>query len=231
MQVLFLGMNSKVRKMILNRPTKLNSINYKMILELLKNLKEFEEDPNVNLVMIKGNGKAFSAGADVVSLLGLGTAGHWSFAAKYYYKLLTLLHLIATYKKPLVTLVNGLAMGGGAAMSTFATFQIVTENTIFSMPEISMGLVPNVGAGYFLSRLPGYFGEYLGFTGARIDGADMIACGLATHFVHSKDLVLMESELEEVAGSSLTMNISKVNETINKYALTPSLKQDSPLKK
>ncbi|XP_047308958.1 probable 3-hydroxyisobutyryl-CoA hydrolase 2 [Impatiens glandulifera] len=212
-------MNSKIRKVILNRPTKLNSINYKMILQLLKNLKEFEDDPNVNLVMIKGNGKAFSAGADVVSLLGLATA------AKYYYKLLTLLHLIATYKKPLVTLVNGLAMGGGAAMSTFATFQIVTENTIFSMPEISMGLVPNVGAGYFLSRLPGYFGEYLGFTGARIDGADMIACGLATHFVHSKDLVLMESELEEVA------DISKINETINKYALTPSLKQDSPLKK
>ncbi|XP_047326908.1 probable 3-hydroxyisobutyryl-CoA hydrolase 2 [Impatiens glandulifera] len=202
-----------------------------LVLQLLKNLMEYELDPNVNLVMIKANGKAFSAGGDLLSILGLITAGHWSLTAKYYYKWLTLLHLNITYKKPLVNIVNGFAIGGGATMSTFATFRIVTENTIFSLPEIAIGLIPNVGAGYILSRLPGYFGEFLGLTGARIDGADMIACGLATHFVPSKDLALLESELEEITGSSNTLNNSKVNETINKYALTPSLKQDSPLKK
>ncbi|XP_047326899.1 3-hydroxyisobutyryl-CoA hydrolase 1-like [Impatiens glandulifera] len=213
--------------------TTMKKIYIKEVLQLLKNLTAYEKDPNVNLVMIKGNGKAFSAGGDLISLLQFGSAGygHWSFQAKYYYKLLTLLHLNATYKKPLITIVNGFVMGGGAGLSTFATFRIITENTIFSMPEVKMGLTPNSGAGYFFSRLPGYFGEYMGLTGARIDGAEMIACGLATHFVPSKDLVLLKSDLEEIAGLSMIMDISKVNDTINKYAITPSLKQDSSLKK
>ncbi|XP_047326909.1 probable 3-hydroxyisobutyryl-CoA hydrolase 2 [Impatiens glandulifera] len=167
------------------------TLNDGLVLQLLKNLMEYELDPNVNLVMIKANGKAFSAGGDLLSTLGLTTAGHWSLTAKYYYKWLTLLHLNITYKKPLVNIVNGFAIGGGATMSTFATFRIVTENTIFSLPEIAIGIIPNVGAGYILSRLPGYFGEFLGLTGARIDGADMIACGLATHFVPSKVCYLL----------------------------------------
>ncbi|CAA7017530.1 unnamed protein product [Microthlaspi erraticum] len=70
-------------------------------------------------------------------------------------------------------------MGGGAGVSVHGRYRVATENTVFVMPETALGLFPDVGASYFLSRLPGFFGEYVGLTGARLDGAEMIACGLA----------------------------------------------------
>ncbi|KAG5590292.1 hypothetical protein H5410_040806, partial [Solanum commersonii] len=85
-----------------------------------------------------------------------------------------------------VFLINGAVMGGGAGLSMNAKFRIVTENTVFAMPEASFGHYPDVGASYFLSRLPGHFGEYLGLTGEKINGSEMIVSGLATHFVYSK---------------------------------------------
>ncbi|MED6119989.1 hypothetical protein PIB30_016789 [Stylosanthes scabra] len=78
-------------------------------------------------------------------------------------------------------------MGTGAALSTYTTFSIVTENAVFAMPETHIGYSPDVGASYFLSRLSGCFGEYLGLTGARLDGTEMVACGLATHFIDSRE--------------------------------------------
>ncbi|MFS7910106.1 putative 3-hydroxyisobutyryl-CoA hydrolase [Helianthus anomalus] len=74
-------------------------------------------------------------------------------------------------------------MGGGAAIAIHGRFRVVTDNTFFAMPETALGSFPDVGASYYLSRLPGFFGEYVGLTGARLDGAEMLACGLATHFV------------------------------------------------
>ncbi|XP_016513960.1 3-hydroxyisobutyryl-CoA hydrolase 1 isoform X2 [Nicotiana tabacum] len=76
-------------------------------------------------------------------------------------------------------------MGGGAGVSVRGRFRVATEKSVFSMPEIALGFFPNIGASYCLSRLPGFFGEYAGLTGARLDGAEMLACGLATHFVSS----------------------------------------------
>ncbi|KRY94337.1 putative 3-hydroxyisobutyryl-CoA hydrolase 3, partial [Trichinella zimbabwensis] len=92
---------------------------------------------------------------------------------------------MATYSKPQVSLLNGIVMGGGAGASVHGRFRVATENTVFAMPETALGLFPDVGASYYLSRLPGFFGEYVGLTGARLDGAEMLACGLATHFVPS----------------------------------------------
>ncbi|XP_047309006.1 3-hydroxyisobutyryl-CoA hydrolase 1-like [Impatiens glandulifera] len=218
-----------MRKVILNRPGKLNTLNYQMVMELFKNLTIYERDPSVNLVMVKGNGKAFCAGGDIIAVLKLITEGHWSFALKFYEKQLRLDHMIATYKKPMVSIVNGIIMGGGVAISIFSKFQIVTENTLFAMPEAAIGLFPDVGASYFLSRLSGYFGEYIGLTGIRLDGADIVACGLATHFVHSKDVNLLENAIEELSRLSQTIDISMLNETINIYAQKPCLKQSSPL--
>ncbi|KAA3471874.1 3-hydroxyisobutyryl-CoA hydrolase 1-like isoform X1 [Gossypium australe] len=84
-----------------------------------------------------------------------------------------------------VSILNGIVMGGGNGVSMHGRFRVATENSVFAMPETALGLFPDVGASYFLSRLPGFFGEYVGLTGARLDGAEMLACGLATHFVHS----------------------------------------------
>ncbi|XP_057762980.1 3-hydroxyisobutyryl-CoA hydrolase 1-like isoform X2 [Arachis stenosperma] len=185
-QVLFAG-NSSVKLVILNRPHKLNCLNLEMVSQILKNLRMYENDSSVKLVILKGNGKGFCAGGDVVSLISCSLIGHWTYPMKFYGKQLILDHLVATYKKPLVCMINGVVMGGGAGLSMNTTFRIVTEKAVFAMPEAHIGYFPDVGASYFLSRLPGYFGEYLGLTGTRLDGIEMAACGLATHFVHSTD--------------------------------------------
>ncbi|KAK9144473.1 hypothetical protein Sjap_004376 [Stephania japonica] len=125
--------------------------------ELLKNLTSFERHPKVKLVILKGNGKAFSAGGDAAAIFRFVAYGHWSFAASFYRKQLILDHLIASYDKPLVSIINGIVMGGGAGLSMHGRFRVVTENAVFAMPEASLGLYPDVGASHFLSRLPGFF--------------------------------------------------------------------------
>ncbi|KAF7813385.1 putative 3-hydroxyisobutyryl-CoA hydrolase 3 [Senna tora] len=192
-QVLFSG-NSCVKEVILNRPAKMNVLNHEMICKITKNLTVYENDPSVKLVILKGNGRAFCAGGDVVSAISSALIGHWTYFASHYRVLLALGHLTSTYKKPVVCLINGIVMGGGAGISMNTTFRVVTEKAVFAMPEAYIGLHPDVGASYFLSRLPGHFGEYLGLTGAKLNGAEMVACGLASHFVPSKVKELIKKE-------------------------------------
>ncbi|KAK4838073.1 hypothetical protein QYF36_010762 [Acer negundo] len=203
---------------------------------MMNRLKVYENDSKVRLVILKGTGRAFCAGGDVVALYRFMTAGHWSFGASFFKKFSNLEYLVATYKKPLVALIDGMVMGGGAGVSMLARFKIVTENTNilikFSSENVYIGacyagsaIGSYVGETYFLSRLPGYLGEYLGLTGARIDGAEMIACGLATHFVCSKDLQALENALSEVAPSE-TIEISQL---ISKFIGKPNLKQSSAI--
>ncbi|CBI29141.3 unnamed protein product, partial [Vitis vinifera] len=225
-QVLF-EESSYARKMILNRPHKLNSLTYEMISQISRNLEVYENDHLVKILILKGQGKAFCAGGDVVGILLSIINGHWSFGARFYKKQLTLDYLIATSTKPLVSLINGIVMGGGAGLSMNSMFRVVTENTVFAMPEGQIGLFPDVGASYFLSRLSGSFGEYLGLTGARLDGSEMLACGLATHFVLSKDLLLLENALSEVASSD-ALTISRV---ISAFSSKISLKKDSAFRR
>ncbi|RYR58170.1 hypothetical protein Ahy_A05g023845 [Arachis hypogaea] len=202
-QVLSAG-NSAVKLVILNRPHKLNSLNYEM-----------------------GNGKGFCAGGDVVSVISSSLTGHWTYPLKFYGKQLILDHLAATYKKPLVSVINGVVMGGGAGLSMNTTFRIVTEKAVFAMPETYIGFFPDVSASYFLSRLPGYFGEYLGLTGARLDGIEMAACGLATHFIHSTKLNALENALQAITSS----NVSTVSALIETFTEKPTVKKDSPFKR
>ncbi|XP_027357317.1 probable 3-hydroxyisobutyryl-CoA hydrolase 2 [Abrus precatorius] len=215
-QVLFTG-NSDVKTVILNRPKKLNTLNHDMICQIKKNLQAYENDHSVQLVILKANGKAFSAGGDIVSVITCSLAGHWTYSSLFYKKLLTLEYFIATYRKPLVSLINGLVMGAGAGLSMNTKFRVVTEKAVFAMPEASIGLFPDVGASYFLSRLPGYFGEYVGLTGAQVDGAEMVACGLATHFVPSVKLNILENVLQTVTSSNTP--IAAVIETFTEIAV------------
>ncbi|XP_059637628.1 probable 3-hydroxyisobutyryl-CoA hydrolase 3 isoform X2 [Cornus florida] len=216
--------NSSTRKVILNRPEKLNCLNNQMIFQMLNNFKAYEKDPSVKLVLLKGNGKSFCVGGDVTATSNAIIAtGHWSFVADVYRKLLTLDYLLATYNKPLVALINGIVMGAGAGLTMHTKFRVVTENTVFAMPETSIGLFPDAGASHFFSRLPGYFGEYLGLTGAQLDGTEMLASGLATHFILSKDLVSLENALHVVDSS----DVSAISEIINKFVHQLGIKQDS----
>ncbi|GAB4837688.1 hypothetical protein Ancab_002540 [Ancistrocladus abbreviatus] len=194
-----------------------------MVTAMLKILGEYEKDPNIKLIILKGSGKAFCAGGDVLGTIQTATAGHRSYPTIFYGRQLQLDYLIATYKKPVVSLINGVIMGGGAGLSMHTTFRIVTEKTVFAMPEAAIGLFTDVGASYFLSQLPGCIGEYLDLIGARLTGGEMFACGLATHFVSSKDLPLLENELEQLGS-----NASSIGEIVKKYSHQPRINEDSP---
>nr|XP_011469583.1 PREDICTED: 3-hydroxyisobutyryl-CoA hydrolase 1-like isoform X2 [Fragaria vesca subsp. vesca] len=209
--------------MTLNRTRQLNALNFEMISRLLEFFFAYEEDANVKLVILKGKGRAFCAGGDVAAVVHDINEGNWRSGAHFFRKEFTLNYLMATYSKPQVSLLNGIVMGGGAGASVHGRFRVATENTVFAMPETALGLFPDVGASYYLSRLPGFFGEYVGLTGARLDGAEMLACGLATHFVPSTSLPLLEAALCKV-DSSVFATIQAI---LDQYSQHPALKEKS----
>lgn len=215
--------SSYVRMLTLNRPKQLNALSFQMISELLECFQSYEEDSNVKLIILKGKGRAFCAGGDVAAVVRDIRQGNWRLGARFFAKEFTLNYIMATYRKPQVSILKGIVMGGGAGVSVHGRFRVATENTVFAMPETALGLFPDVGASYFLSRLPGFFGEYVGLTGTRLDGAEMVACGLATHFVPSSRLPLLEAALYKV-DSSDPPTISAI---ICKYSQEPSLKEQS----
>ncbi|CAN4112282.1 unnamed protein product [Withania somnifera] len=195
-----------------------------MISRLMELFYAYEEDPNVKMIIFKGHGRAFCAGGDVSSLFHKLRQGNWKLAANFLKEQYTLNYLMATYSKPQVSILNGIVMGGGAGASIHGRFRVATENSVFAMPETALGLFPDVGASYFLSRLPGFFGEYAGLTGSRLDGAEMLACGLATHFVSSDKLPLLEQALVKVN----TSDPNAISAIISRFSHIPKLKEESP---
>ncbi|PKU66743.1 3-hydroxyisobutyryl-CoA hydrolase-like protein 5 [Dendrobium catenatum] len=176
----------------LNRPRQLNVISSRVVELVAKYLEKWEKDDDTKLVIFKGAGRAFSAGGD----LKMFYAGRKDdFCLEVVYRMYWLCYHIHTYQKTMVALVHGIVMGGGAAMTVPLKFSVVTENTVFSMPEASVGLHSDCSFSYILPRLPGYLGEYLTLTNARLSGKDMVAVGLATHFVPSEKLKELENRL------------------------------------
>ncbi|XP_024397725.1 3-hydroxyisobutyryl-CoA hydrolase 1 [Physcomitrium patens] len=180
---------------ILNRPKKLNALNENMIDRLLELYAKWEKDKHVRMVILTGAGRGFCAGGDVASVYHFGKAGQQERGNTFFNKEYHLNYVLGTFKKIHVALLDGVCMGGGNGISMHGKFRVATENTLFAMPETAIGLHPDVGASYFLSRLPGHLGEYLGLTGSRLDGADLLSCGLATHFVPSQRLADLEDRL------------------------------------
>jgi enoyl-CoA hydratase/carnithine racemase len=174
----------------LNRPKALNALSLPMLRELLSTLQAWRDDPAVLLVAIRGTNKVgrpgtpeslfggFCAGGDLRFFHQAALAGDPSledfFTVEY-----TLNHLIHNYPKPYIVFLDGIVMGGGMGISQGAKVRIVTEHTKMAMPETNVGLFPDVGGGYFLSRCPGHVGEYLALTGEVIGADDAIRFGLA----------------------------------------------------
>jgi enoyl-CoA hydratase len=178
-----------VGRLSLNRPRALNALTQAMCEGMSAALLEWRDDPEIEAVIIDHEaGRGFCAGGDVVSvrrsaLEDGGVAGRAFFMAEY-----RLNHLLYTYPKPVIAFMDGVTMGGGVGLALPAKFRVATENTLFAMPEGSIGLFPDVGAGYYLPRLPGQIGKFLALTGARLDGAECLWAGLATHYCDSDDL-------------------------------------------
>ena len=185
----------KAGRISLNRPAALHALNLDMVHAMTAALQGWANDPAVECVIIDhAEGRGFCAGGDIrflqESALVGGEAGRAFFHDEY-----QLNHLLFTYPKPVVAFMDGITMGGGVGISQPAKFRVATENTRFAMPETGIGLFPDVGGGWYLSRLPGRVGAYLALTGARIDGADCLAVGLATHYLASDILADVKAEI------------------------------------
>ncbi len=179
---------------LLNRPQALNALNHDMVQALAAALDLWEEDPEVERVVISGaGGRAFCAGGDIRHLHELGVAGRFDEQLDFYREEYRLNQRIARYPKPYVALLDGYVMGGGVGVSIHGSHRIAGDRLAFAMPEVSIGFFPDVGATYFLPRLPDATGCYLAVTGARIGAGDAVELGLASAHVpsaHWPDLAL-----------------------------------------
>jgi enoyl-CoA hydratase/carnithine racemase len=187
----------------LTRPKALNAVNHRMVKALSAALAAWEADRAVELVVIRGEGRAFSAGGDIIDVYEAGRAGRpkYDFFADEY----RLNARIERFPKPYVSLIDGIVMGGGVGLSVHGSHRVMTENAVFAMPEVGIGFFPDVGASHVLPDLGGYFGYYLGLTGNRIRYGDALWSGLATHTVAAEYLGGLLDRLCETgdAGSAL----------------------------
>ncbi|KAL5119999.1 3-hydroxyisobutyryl-CoA hydrolase [Pleosporales sp. CAS-2024a] len=215
--------NYGVRSIELNRPKKLNSLDGSMARKIIPRLQEWAKSDMAGLVIIKGRGRAFCAGGDVAKLATWnrsGPAGQQASAA-YFGLEYKLDHLIATYTKPYVAFMDGITMGGGVGLSIHAPFRIATENTLFAMPETTIGFFPDVGASFFLPRMEGALGTYLALTSEQLQGVDAFYHGVATHYVHSSTLAQLEARLAELQFldyTTLAQRCRIINATIEEYS-------------
>ena len=175
--------DGRVGRIVLNRPQALNALDLAMIRACTRALEQWRDDPHVHGVVIEGAGdRAFCAGGDVRALRQYELDGEHHKAETFFREEYVLNLMIATYPKPYIALIDGICMGGGIGLSVHAPYRVATERAAFAMPETAIGFFPDIGATFFLPRLPGRLGTYLGLTGARMQGADAVHAGLATHF-------------------------------------------------
>ncbi|XP_004452603.2 3-hydroxyisobutyryl-CoA hydrolase, mitochondrial isoform X1 [Dasypus novemcinctus] len=208
----------------LNRPKFLNALNLNMIRQIYPQLKKWEQDPETFLIIIKGTGgKAFCAGGDIREVSEAEKAKQ-KLSQDFFREEYMLNSAIDSCQKPYVALIHGITMGGGVGLSVHGQFRVATENTLFAMPETSIGLFPDVGGGYFLPRLQGKLGYFLALTGFRLKGRDVQRAGIATHFVDSEKLGLLEEDLLALKSPSKE-NIADVLET---YHTKSKIDQDKP---
>jgi enoyl-CoA hydratase len=184
-----------VGRITLNRPKALNALTEEMCAGMLEQLRRWAADVAVRTVVIDAMpGRAFCAGGDIRAIYDAGRKADGSVMRFFEteYRLNAAIH---SFPKPYVALIDGYAFGGGCGVSVHGSHRVVSDNAVLAMPETAIGLFPDIGATFFLNRLPGEIGMHLALTGARIDAADAMHCGLVTHYVPSADHALLLSRL------------------------------------
>ena len=200
----------------LSRPEALNALSLTMVRDLSAVLLAWRDDDRIEAVAIRGSNKAgvfgaFCAGGDIRFFHQAALSGDPQLE-DFFTEEYTLNHLIHHYPKPYIAFMDGIVMGGGMGISQGAALRIVTERTKMAMPETNIGLFPDVGGGYFLSRCPGHVGEYLALTGQMIQGGDAIGVGLADVLAASADLPLLWDMLCAQDGRSAAEKISQIRQ-------------------
>ncbi len=190
----------RIGMLTLDSPASLNALSLEMIQLLQGALTRWEQDPAIVCVLLQGAGeKAFCAGGDIRSFYyrkqEASESALFGYARDFFLQEYRLDHHIHRYSKPLICVADGICMGGGIGLFAGAGFRVVTEKSLFAMPEVTIGLYPDVGASWFLSRMPGRLGLWLGLTGARFNGADAIGLGLADHAMGSRERMDLPARL------------------------------------
>jgi len=207
--------HGNIGRITLNKPKALNALDLDMVNAMLVQLQAWHDDTSIAAVFIDSeHEKAFCAGGDIVSMYKAmkempsdNTQEAPPFIARFFEQEYRLDYCIHTYPKPLVCWGDGIVMGGGLGVFSGANIKIVTQNTRVAMPEITIGLFPDVGASYFLNRMPAGIGRFLGLGAASINGHDCINIGLANFLLchETKQSVLeLLSSLDTVNHASLT---------------------------
>ncbi|MEP3050739.1 MAG: enoyl-CoA hydratase/isomerase family protein [Erythrobacter sp.] len=183
----------------LNRPKALHALTLPMCHAMSAALSQWASDDEVHAIIIDHaeGSRGFCAGGDIAFLRDSALNDGGESGRKFFHDEYQLNHQLFTYEKPVVAFMDGITMGGGVGISQPAKFRVATENTRFAMPETGIGLFPDVGGGWYLSRLGGRIGQFLALTGARLDGAECHWTGLATHYVPSEMLDDLKSRIAE----------------------------------
>ena len=194
--------NGPIGHISLNRPKALHALTLDMCHAMTAALQEWAQDDSIEAIIIdhvEGT-RGFCAGGDIAFLRNSALNDGGVSGRKFFHDEYQLNHLLFTYPKPVVAFMDGITMGGGVGIAMPAKFRVATENTRFAMPETGIGLFPDVGGGWYLSRLGGRLGQFLALTGARLKGEECLWAGLATHYVPSNILDDIKARIVERPG-------------------------------
>lgn len=221
--------HGRVGHISLNRPKAIHALTLDMCHAMSAALAEWAEDDSVEAVILDhAEGRGFCAGGDINLLRNSALEDGGTSGRKFFHDEYQLNHQMMTYAKPIVAFMDGITMGGGVGIALPCAYRVATENTRFAMPETGIGLFPDVGGGWHLSRLGGRLGQFLALTGARLDGAECLWAGLATHYVpgemiaEAKARIIEKPDriggvLSEMVGSPPDARIAENSDKIAKH--------------
>lgn len=199
----------------LNRPSALHALTLDMVHAMTDVLVKWQTSKKVKCIIIDhAEGRGFCAGGDIAFLRNSALNDEGKSGRQFFHDEYQLNHLLFTYPKPVVAFMDGITMGGGVGISQPARFRVATENTRFAMPETGIGLFPDVGGGWYLSRLEGRVGQFLALTGARIAGPGCLALGLATHYLPSEALADAKARIA-------VEDVDRIDGILGTLAVTP----------
>ena len=185
-------------RITLNRPAALNALTWDMCRRIAGALEDWRDDPEVALLLIDAAGeKAFCAGGDIAEMHATGVAGDYDYGRRFWADEYRMNAALFAFPKPVVTFLQGYTMGGGVGVGCHGSHRIVGETSRIAMPEVGIGLIPDVGGSLILARAPGRLGEYLGVSAARMGPGEAIHAGFADYFLPEPGWVALKSELAD----------------------------------
>ncbi len=214
-------------RITLTRPSALHALNTPMCGDILAALTAWAADPSIQLLLIdhQDGTRGFCAGGDIRMLAESG-AGDAAEARAFFRTEYRMNAALEAFPKPILSIIDGVTMGGGVGLSVHGSHRVATERTVFAMPETGIGLFPDVGGGWFLPRLGGELGTWLALTGARLKGSDVVAARVATHFLPSELVPALTNQIEEAdfsAGAADLLNeiLARLTHAVPKASFEP----------